>query len=53
MSGFLAARVGSSCREIQPPDISFPNGINWLDAKCRECRVLKGVESARVLRVGC
>ena len=51
MSGFIYAHVGFSCREIQLPDSGLPCGINKLDAICRECRVIKGVEGAGDLSI--
>ena len=44
--GFLVENVGWMSGSLQEPDIGFINRISDLQTKCRECRVLLGVETS-------
>jgi hypothetical protein len=49
--GFSVGNVGWMSGFLEEPDISFISRINSLRRKCRECRVLSGVETSRKTRI--
>ena len=49
--GFLVENVGPVSGFFEEPDITFASRISRLALKCRECRVLLGVQTSGETRI--